>query len=389
MQVFNTFFTLAKRHISSAIIYAVIFIILCVVLTGTSKETNEENFQASSVRMCVFDEDNSDASKALVDYLKKNHEITTGLKDASDEMLQDSLYYERFKYILTIKKGYESKLLDGDIENIVSHTTLTDNMSTVYATQQIDQYISSLSMYLAGGYDMNEALDKASVLYDDKDYISTEDFNEVADSTENKSIYYYFQYLPYIFLSILIMSVSPILVLFHKGDLEKRIACSSMSTMSKNMQLFSGCVIYSIALWLVFMLTSIIIFSPARFFTVSGLLCCLNSFVFMLFALALTLFISCFKIQGDALNMVSNIIGLGMSFLCGIFVPQWYLGKSVLSVARFLPAYWYVRCNNMIAGFSSETMSYNTYWMCLGIQIIFCIAVVVLFIAFNRQRKTA
>ena len=41
------------------------------------------------------------------------------------------------------------------------------------------------------------------------------------------------------------------------------------------------------------------------------------------------------------------------------------------------------------AGFSSETMSYDTYWMCLGIQIIFCIAVVVLFIAFNRQRKTA
>ena len=76
-----------------------------------------------------------------------------------------------------------------------------------------------------------------------------------------------------------------------------------------------------------------------------------------------------------------------MSFLCGSFVPQSILPDSVLSAARFLPAYWYIRANNMLAGFGSEVFDNNFYWQCVGIQMLFAVAVFTLVPVAMRQRR--
>ena len=387
MQVFKTFFSIAKRHISTAFIYAVIFITICMAMTKTAGEENKSNFTASSVRMCVFDNDKSEASTALIKYLEKSHKLTTDLKNRDEHFLQDSLYYTKFEYILTIEKGFEDSLVNSDGENTLSHTTLLDNMSTVYATGQIDRYIQAVRMYLAGGFSLEESLTKSSTLYDNKDYITQKDFNGNTD--ESSDAFYFFQYFPYIILSILIMCISPILISFNSKDVKRRINCSSLNSMSMSLQLFTASTVYSLAIWAVFMIAGIFVFTPSRFFTKTCLLACLNSFVFLIFTLCLTLLIGCFNLKKqEMLSMVSNVIGLGMSFLCGIFVPQWYLGKNVLSIARFLPAYWYIKNNNMLAGFSSESMSYQTYFTCIGIQLLFSIAIAFFYIAINRKMKS-
>ena len=386
MQVFKTFFRIAKRHITSAVIYSIIFVSICVAMTKSAPKENEVNFTASSIRICVFDNDNTAASKALIKYLGKYHELTTDLKDVDDSFLQDSLYYTKFQYILTINKGYEDGILNSDAKNVVSHSTLLNTMSTVYATQQIDRYISAVRMYLAGGFSLDEALDKSETLYDLKDYITEEDFN--GNTEESNDAFYYFQYFPYMILSILIMCMTPILISFNKLDVKRRINCSSLKSTSFSMQLFSASIIYSIGAWLMFMVACMIIFTPAAFFTKTCLLAVANSFVFLLFSLTVTLLLSNYNLKEESsLSMVSNILGLGMAFLCGIFVPQWDLGEKVLSIARFLPAYWYIKNNNMLAGFSSEAMSYNTYFTCIGIQLMFSVAILVLFLVTGRRKK--
>ena len=52
-----------------------------------------------------------------------------------------------------------------------------------------------------------------------------------------------------------------------------------------------------------------------------GLLAVLNSLVFMLVVLSMTLLISVLAPSPKATDMIANTIGLGMSFLC-VFVPQ-------------------------------------------------------------------
>ena len=58
-----------------------------------------------------------------------------------------------------------------------------------------------------------------------------------------------------------------------------------------------------------------------------------------------------------------------MSFLCGIFVPQNLLSDGVLAVGKFLPAYWYIVINDMLA-LSEQTFDLHVYLQGLGIQYL-------------------
>ena len=87
-----------------------------------------------------------------------------------------------------------------------------------------------------------------------------------------------------------------------------------------------------------------------------------------------------------AINIATNIIGLGMSFLCGVFVPQELLSEKVLDVSRFLPAYWYVRTNDMLAGISGEIFSTSSYLTYIGIQLLFAAFLFISYILISRIR---
>lgn len=56
---------------------------------------------------------------------------------------------------------------------------------------------------------------------------------------------------------------------------------------------------------------------------------------------------------GSEVNGLANVIALGMSFICGVFIPDTMLSASVKQVARFLPVYWYEQ-NNTILGTHTE-----------------------------------
>ena len=90
----------------------------------------------------------------------------------------------------------------------------------------------------------------------------------------------------------------------------------------------------------------------------------------------------------NALNFVANIVALGSSFLCGIFVPLWLMGDFVKNIAQFLPAYWYTVNNNMISGFTGEAIKIDTYWKNMGIQGLFVLAILAIFFVCSTKRKS-
>ena len=200
-------------------------------------------------------------------------------------------------------------------------------------------------------------------------------------------MFYWFQYMSYIFLMIFPLSLVPILVTFQQTDVSSRIACSALPAQARTLQLGLGCICYSILTWLIFTLAAVLFFGPKNVFSQQGQLCILNSFVFTLICVALTLLLSTFGLKDNALDLIANIIGIGMSFLCGIFVPQWYLSTGVLAVAKFLPAYWYIKIINMVTGWSGESYSLANYWKYIGMQCIFLVAIFSVYLAANKQRK--
>lgn len=199
-------------------------------------------------------------------------------------------------------------------------------------------------------------------------------------------MYYFFQYFPYIALMMLLCGLSPVLMEFHKENLSARIRCSALADTRIAAQLGLSCFVYVILLWLAFIVIAACLAEPAQLFSTSGLLGLLNSFVFILIAASIALLLGAFSIDFNIVNMISNILGLGMSFLCGIFVPQSMLGEKVLAIGRFLPAYWNVRIVNMLAPYADDALSMRTYWMCIGIQLLFFVVLFTVYLVVEHRR---
>ncbi|MCI5620772.1 MAG: ABC transporter permease [Lachnospiraceae bacterium] len=384
MQAFKSFFKIAKKKAPSLTVYAIIYLILIVVMSNVSMD-DATNFQMSSLNVAVIDEDHSTASEALVEYLGSIHTVEE-FSDANEEQIQDNLYYGMISYALIIPEGFEEKLLAGETENLLQEGMSHQSADGYYIDQQVNAYLTACSLYLNGGFELKDALDKTSDSIQDLPEVTVV-ADEASDSQEVSSASYYFQYLAYFLLTILLMGMTSVLIVFRQEDRERRINCSSQPMLVRNIQISLAAIVYSISMWILFLLVAFFIYGADEILGQKGLLCIGNSFAFLLVTIALTLFISLFSPGGNALNMITNILGLGMSFLCGVFVSQSYLSQGVLNVARFLPVYWYVRANNLIYGISDEVFTRDSYLMCIGIQLLFAIALFVAYLVGNKQLK--
>lgn len=383
MQVFKAFAKIAGKKKMSALLYIVIFIIISILMANQSAKDN--NFKETKLNICIIDMDNTSASQKLVDYINSNHKIQNIATD-KDSIL-DSLYYQSVDYVLTINKGYSDKISVGEVDNLFSNYKVSGTYSTELFESQLDQYITNLSCYIAGGFSIDDAISKTAQINDNEIKVTTENFSD-SGSFNSEHIYYYFQYLPYIFIAILISCLCPALLTINQKEIRSRTNCSPVSTTKQTFQITLGAVIYAVIIWLVFMIAALIICGK-MLLCKEGLLAILNSLVFMLVVLSITLLISTLAPNPKTTDMIANTLGLGMSFLCGVFVPQEFLGKAVINTAHFLPAYWFIRANNMLAGVSDELFTNSKYFSYLGIELLFAAAIfsIVLLVAKTKVKS--
>lgn len=385
MQQFKTFFKVGVKHLPALSIYYIIFAVLTFLLGSSSQSNIDQNFQMKSLDICIIDEDNSTASRELTSYLGSIHNLVKLENDP--EVLQDYIYYRYISYILTIPEGFEEKLSAGDTDGLLTNVKVPGSSSGYFVDQQVSQFIQAVTLYEFGGSSLEDALAKAKETLAGNDVVESITFqNEIGGS--QKEVYYFYQYLPYIFIALLLCGLSPILITFRKTEINARTNCSSLRPEKRSLQLALACVVYSIFIWASFLLLGFLAYGKSML-TGNALLAMANSLVFLLFATALALFISTFDPTFDVINMIANVVGIGMSFLCGVFVPQSMLSDTVLRIGRFLPAYWYVRANNMLAGFSADLMSMNLWWKSVGIQLLFAAAFFSLtLLAGTKRRRT-
>ena len=84
----------------------------------------------------------------------------------------------------------------------------------------------------------------------------------------------------------------------------------------------------------------------------------INSFIHLFTITSLAFLIGNLVTNKDAINGITNVIGIGTSFLCGVFVPLSYLPDMVINIARVLPTYYYVKSNEIITNL--EVVDLNT-----------------------------
>lgn len=368
MQVFKTFFKVMKKFYPGIILYFGIMMILMLVYANTS-DGSEQKFTQSTYSIHIVDEDESELSGYLQEYLGSIHTIMDG--DFSEEEWIDMLHYSEIATIITIPEGFGESFQKSEIIKVSS---LKDDGQPwgIYVENQMEAYLTSLRAYLSAGYSIEDA-DSLT-----KEGLDTEALISMTEKTGTVSrVYALFRFLPYIILSVILSGILPVVLAFNRAEVKARMDVSYMPNMKRNLLLIFSALCASLVLWLITIAAACTV--PGAF-TEKGLLFILNSFVFAVVSVCVLAFCSSFRLTDNAVSWLCNILGLSFAFLGGTFVPLDYMGKGVQAIGRFLPTYWYSVAIDRIN--SGEGLS--KIIDCLAIELLFGFVLLAIGLLINK-----
>ena len=370
MQVFKAMMKVTRKRLPSAMVYIIVFVVISILVTNAS--TKDNKFEITKLDICVFDEDDTPESRALIEFLGKSNDMVE-IENDRDKII-DALYYKRINYALIINKGYAERLAAGDTADLFGSYHIDENYSVVFMGQFLDEYITSVKAYLTMGMTFDEAIKNTEEALSQSTEVDMLRVDKGGDSHFSVDFAGYFQYMPYILIAAVFIVVCQVLVTMNKKDIRYRTNCSCMKSSKYTFQLFFGSGLFVIAVWLLLIVIGAVLnkemYSGRAWYAV------LNSFIFSVVVASMAVFVSSFEPKENVLNLITQALSLGMSFLCGIFIPMEVLSDGVLSVARFLPAYWYVKANNMIADI--EPFSRSSVLTCFLVEFGFAVMLIIL-----------
>lgn len=388
MQVFNLFFKIARSKIGISVLFLAVFLMICFPMVKATRE--QTSFEETSLSLYIYDEDHSEASRRLIENLSQNNEIVQLPHDR--QTILDAMYYEIVDYALVITDGYEARLQNMEEDSSGDALFETWHMHDSYAVAMmslyLNDYVRSVRTRMALGLELPEAITEA-----EKDLareipveIVANPAKEIRDENFTESFSVFFRLLAYLFIAVITNALCPILLALNSGDQQKRIACSRFSTSSVIAQTFAASAVLVGLIWLVFMAAGTILYGGMY----RGVNCAYavgNSLLYVLMTAMFAIFLCAFRPSTIAVGMISQIAGLGMSFLCGAFIPQTMLDHKVLTVAKFLPAYWYIKANDILSGAQTGTM--HDVWVCFGAVAGFFLLFLILtvFVSSRRMKK--
>ena len=385
MQVFKAYFKIIKKNLPMLILYLVIFLSVAIGITASNRTQEMTSFSTAKSDLALINDDKgSDLSKGLVTYIEQNANLVDVGEDT--EKLKDALFYEKIDYILRIPEGFSQAFMAGnDVQ--LEQTKGIDQTAGIQLEMLLNRFLNTASLYARHGNNLTQAEVIEKTIKD----LSLETPVEMKTFDSGLSdadlIAYFFNYASYSTIIILIFGISTFMLVFNKSFIKQRTMCAPLSSNQMVAQRLMGDLVLAVCLWLITTICGFLVHGDALL-SVNGALWILNLLIFSLVCLSISFLIGSLIKNKNSLSAVANTVGLGSSFLCGAFVPQYLLGESVLSVARFIPTYWYIRGNNLIAGlntFNSETL--GPVLMTFVIQIGFIVAIIAVSMVINKQRR--
>lgn len=345
MQVFKVFFKLIKSYRGTLILYMVIFLAVAIIMSinnSVDVSETEDAFTASSLRLGIVDEDHGTVSKAILSYFEDEHKITE--MEMDEDAILNELYWRRLDYVLVIPSGYE-KALASEHPLSLQSMKVPGSFVTGYFESELSQYTGRLKGLLGSGYTMEEALHTLEEL---KSHTVEVQFGNYVNENQTDAATLFFQYVPYLAISLGILGVGLILLHFYRKDLKDRMECSSTPLVHRSMGMTAGILVYGLILLLFLFVTAVLI-SKGKLLSDTRLpWFLLNSTCMIALGLSMGFLTGTVAKNNEAVTGIVNIAGIGLCFLGGVFVPLQFFSDSIKNVAKFLPSYWYVVSNQTI-----------------------------------------
>lgn len=370
MTVFNTFWKVINKYKGTIILFTVMLVTFGGINTTSSNSTVDFTNSKPDI-IIVNNSGNNDLTKNLISYLEKN----TNVKDVknTEEARNDALFYREVNYIIYIPKDYQKDVLSGKTPEI-DIKTVGDYTSSL-AEMLLTRYLKIQSIYAK-----NISTEQELITAINKNLSKTSEvtITSKVDRAKTSRVSRYFNFASYSAMFIIIFVICMVLSSFHTKTIKKRTIISSMNYKTHNKYLLRASFIYSIIVWLLFMLLGTILFSNT-ILSLRGLVYALNLFIFIFTSLTLALLLSTLIDNKDAVNGIVNVISLGSAFLCGAFIPTEWLPETVIKISRIFPTYWYVNSNDLLASLQTINMtSLNQVIINMIVMLVFALIFIII-----------
>lgn len=377
MQVYKCFMRILKKRAWSVVMYMGIFIVLCMLTSSQGKEAEEIKFEASEYNFAMFDQDQSELSQGLTDYLSGQNTLVD-LKDEA-EAIQDEIYNRNIHCVLRIQNGFGEAAAGGKGAEMIEITAVPGTVYGEAFTQTIQGYMSVLSSYLQGGFAEGEAIKRTKEAMKLSTSVS---LAEGGNDSAYSMLYYFFKYLAYIYIVICIEALGPVLITFRKKEVQERMISSPYPVGRSSLEQYAGMITLGVILVVIHVLMLLSLRMPL--FSFHGMLFLLNELSYLAVSMGIVFLIGQVVTGTTILSMIANVVGLGSSFLGGVFVPLEMMGDQVVAAAHVLPSYWYVRACQQIDRLGEGASSAPAF-ACMGVEILFGVALICIGLAYSKM----
>ena len=349
MTVFKTFLKILNKNKFIIILYTMFLIFFGGFNMQTSE--NNTNFVASKPDIMIVNYDEEKGiTKDLIKYIEENSNVVD-LKN-NEDAINDALFYRDVNYVIYIPKNYNKDFMDG--KNPEIEIKSTGDYQSSFAEMLLSRYIKVANIYQKSINSEEELISKINETLSKKSEVeitSKLDTNILSKAT------FYYNFANYSIMACLIYVICLILASFKDIKIQKRTIISSTNYKTLNRQLLLSNSLFSIILWMIYVVLSFILVGDIMF-SIHGIIYLINSFIFTICATTIALFIGNIVSNKNAISGIVNVISLGSSFLCGAFVPMEWLPDGVIKIAHILPSYYYISNNEVLK--TLELINLNT-----------------------------
>lgn len=389
MQVFKVFFKLLKHYKGVVFLYFGVFMGLALIMSAVNLADGGSGaaFTTQDLNIGIIDRDKGTFGEALMEYFGEEHELEFA-EDEEDSIL-NKLYWRNYDYVLVIPENFERDFLAGGAQNAsLSCMKVPGTFSASYFESEIELYLSKISLYMAAGKTLEEAQELTLALRREEAQVTMASF---VNENQHDIATIFYQYVPYLFISLGCVGVGSILICFNREELRNRMECASLPLRSRMLGLSAGILTLGGVLFVLVTLISVILSRGALLTDVRLPYFLINMLAMLLFGLALGFFTGTVAKGQESANGICNIAGLGLCFLGGIFVPQEFFGEGVEKIARCVPTYWYVKNVEMIGAMKEVTSEFlRTLWSQSAVILLFAVAFfAVTLVIVSAKRKQA
>ena len=340
MTVFKTLLKILNKNKIMVIIYT----FLLILFGGINMNSNQKatNFVASKPDILIVNKDEEvGITKDFIKYIKENSNIPA-VADNEDAR-NDALFYEDVDYIIYIPENFHTEFMQGNTPELeVKRSAAYDSE---FAEMLIKRYLGVAEGYRKSFNTEEEIISKTNETLS-KNVEANITTKLDTDSLTRAAFYYNFA--SYSIIACLIYIICLVLQVFNSEKIRKRTVISSKDYKKHTRELLLSNCVYALVVWGLYVLASFVLLGDTMQ-SYHGLLFVLNALIFTITATALSFLIGSMVNNKNAITGIVNVIGLGSSFLCGVFVPLEYLPNSVKTIAHALPTYYYVRSNECIS----------------------------------------